>query len=189
MSDEVAYEPARGEGEGEEGSGGRQPTTREVVRAASREPPSTERAGSGLEEVAVASSGDPRGGDVAVGAGTVYGSPFSMGGAGGGGACRDEAVTAYWELLRGESSVYEIARRRGLRVHASQARVSHTARMAGLRRLLQAAQRGPVRLRCSCADHGGVIRAWLEREDERDRATRRLYIRQPPPVWCPFVPE
>jgi hypothetical protein len=188
VSDEVAYEPARGGGRGEEGIGERQPTTREVVRAAFREPPPTERAGSGLE-VAVASSGDPRGGDVAVGAGTVYGSPFSTGGAEGGDACRDEAVTAYWELLRGESSAYEIARRRGLRVHASQARVSHTARMAGLRRLLQAAQRGPVRLRCSCADHGGVIRAWLEREDERDRATRRLYIRQPPPVWCPFAPE
>ena len=37
----------------------------------------------------------------------------------------DEAVAAYWELLKGERSAHEIGRERGVPVHESQGRVSH----------------------------------------------------------------
>ena len=64
--------------------------------------------------------------------GTPLGNPFLVSGAG----SSDEAVMAYWELLKGGRSAHEIGRNMGIPVHESQARVTHARRDGALARLV-----------------------------------------------------
>ena len=110
--------------------------------------------------------GDPQAGEERVSLGSLLGSPFVARPAN-----ADEAVVCYWELLKGERSVYEIGREAGVSVHETQSRVTHERRVGTLNYLALRAWAGEtVYLRCPHAVDvpvGDLVRAWVERTVER----------------------
>ena len=78
-------------------------------------------------------------------------------GAAGGAGEADEAVAAYWELLKGERSAHEIGREFGVRVHESQGRVTHTRRMGALLRLAARVRAGEADPPCPTC--GGILKS------------------------------
>ena len=98
--------------------------------------------------------------------GSLLGSPFVARPAN-----ADEAVVCYWELLKGERSVYEIGREGGVSVHETQGRVTHERRVGTLNHLALRAWAGEtVYLRCPRAVDvpvGDLVRVWVERTVER----------------------
>ena len=112
-------------------------------------------------------------GEGRVGRGTPLGNPFTVIGSG----SADEAVAAYWELLKGERSAHEIGRERGVPVHESQGRVSHERRMGALKRLVDRVRCGEVvTVRCPCTHatcHAYMVREWVRREVGRPDQSAR----------------
>ena len=103
--------------------------------------------------------------DESVKRGTVLGNPFLLSSP----SDRDEAIAAYFTLLRGGGgTVHKIARAAGLRVHPGCARVSLVRRLGALRRLaVRVASGESLVLRCSCkplACHGDVLKELILRE-------------------------
>ena len=94
--------------------------------------------------------------------GTVLGNPFLFTSP----SDRDEAISAYWMMLRGKGgSVHQIAAASGLKVHSGCARVSLARRLGALRRLAKRVASGEkIVLRCACkplACHGDVVKDWV----------------------------
>lgn len=102
--------------------------------------------------------------------GTPLGNPFLVSGAG----SSDEAVMAYWELLKGGRSAHEIGRDMGIPVHESQGRVTRARRDGALARLVSRVRDGEaVGVRCSCRHepcHAYMVREWVSRAALRSDA-------------------